>query len=77
MAIARTRPLTGPMPHPGEVLRDELEAGDLSAHALAIALLSGRARECRPSTPLRPFDGRTASQRTRPFRHASDQFVRS
>lgn len=38
MAIARTRPLAGPAPHPGEVLRDELEARGLSAHALAIAL---------------------------------------
>ncbi len=36
MAIAR--PLAGPVPHPGEVLRDELEARGLSAHALAIAL---------------------------------------
>ena len=38
MAIARTRPLAGPVPHPGEVLKDELEARGLSAHALAIAL---------------------------------------
>ncbi|MGD9616717.1 MAG: HigA family addiction module antitoxin [Alphaproteobacteria bacterium] len=38
MAIARTRPLAGPAPHPGEVLRDELQARGLSAHALAIAL---------------------------------------
>jgi addiction module HigA family antidote len=38
MAIARTRPLAGPAPHPGEILRDELEARGLSAHALAIAL---------------------------------------
>jgi addiction module HigA family antidote len=38
MAIARTRPLAGPVPHPGEVLKDELEARSLSAHALAIAL---------------------------------------
>ena len=26
MAIARTRPLAGPAPHPGEMLNDELEA---------------------------------------------------
>jgi len=38
MAIARTRPLAGPVPHPGEVLKDELDARGLSAHALAIAL---------------------------------------
>ena len=38
MAIARTRPLAGPTPHPGEMLKDELEARGLSPHALAIAL---------------------------------------
>lgn len=38
MAIPRTRPLAGPVPHPGEFLRDELEARGISAHALAIAL---------------------------------------
>jgi addiction module HigA family antidote len=38
MAIARARPLAGPAPHPGEVLKDELEARGLSAHALSIAL---------------------------------------
>lgn len=38
MTIARTRPLAGPVPHPGEVLKDELEARRLSGHALAIAL---------------------------------------
>jgi hypothetical protein len=38
MAIPRTRPLAGPVPHPGEVLKDELEARGLSAHVLAIAL---------------------------------------
>src|SRR5437879_4169337 len=38
MAIARTRPLTGPALHPGEVLKDELEARGLTAHALSIAL---------------------------------------
>jgi len=38
MAIARTRPLAGPAPHPGEMLKDELEARGLSPHALAIAL---------------------------------------
>jgi len=38
MAITRTQPLAGPVPHPGEVLEDELEARGLSAHALAIAL---------------------------------------
>jgi hypothetical protein len=30
MAIARTRPLAGPAPHPGEMLKDELEARGLS-----------------------------------------------
>ena len=29
MAIARTRPLAGPAPHPGEMLKDELEARGL------------------------------------------------
>jgi addiction module HigA family antidote len=38
MPIARTRPLAGPAPHPGEVLKDELAARGLSAHALALAL---------------------------------------
>jgi antitoxin HigA-1 len=38
MAIARSRPLAGPVPHPGEVLKDELDARGLTAHALAIAL---------------------------------------
>jgi transcriptional regulator with XRE-family HTH domain len=38
VAIARTRPLAGPAPHPGEILKDELEARGLSLHALAIAL---------------------------------------
>jgi addiction module HigA family antidote len=38
MAIARTQPLAGPVPHPGEILKDELEARGLSAHALSIAL---------------------------------------
>jgi addiction module HigA family antidote len=30
--------LAGPPPHPGEILRDELQARGISAHALAIAL---------------------------------------
>jgi addiction module HigA family antidote len=38
MAIARAHPLAGPVSHPGQVLKDELEARGLSAHALAIAL---------------------------------------
>lgn len=38
MAIARTQPIAGPVPHPGEILRDELAARRLSAHALSIAL---------------------------------------
>ena len=38
MPIARTRPIAGPAPHPGEFLRDELEARGMSAHALAMAL---------------------------------------
>src|SRR5436190_1696131 len=38
MPIARNRPLAGPAPHPGEILKDELEARGLSAHALALAL---------------------------------------
>lgn len=36
MAIARSRPLAGPVSHPGEVLKDD--ARGLTAHALAIAL---------------------------------------
>src|SRR6476661_3886112 len=62
MAIVRTRPLNGPAPHPGGFLRDELEARDLSAHALALALrlpasrisqiLRGR-RAITPETALR------------------------
>jgi addiction module HigA family antidote len=38
MAIERTKPLAGPAPHPGEILKDELAARGLSAHALSIAL---------------------------------------
>jgi addiction module HigA family antidote len=38
MAIARTRPLAEPAPHPGEMLREELEGRGLFPHALAIAL---------------------------------------
>jgi addiction module HigA family antidote len=38
MAIARTRPLAGPAPHPGEMLKNELQTRGLSPHALAIAL---------------------------------------
>ena len=38
MVVARTRPLTGSAPHPGEFLKDELDARGLSAHALALAL---------------------------------------
>jgi addiction module HigA family antidote len=38
MAIARNRSLAGPVPHPGEILKDELAARGLSAHALSIAL---------------------------------------
>jgi len=38
MPIARTRPLAGPAPHPGEILKDELDARGLSAHALALTL---------------------------------------
>jgi addiction module HigA family antidote len=38
MPIARTKPLVGTPPHPGEILKDELEARGLSAHALSIAL---------------------------------------
>jgi antitoxin HigA-1 len=38
MPIARTKPLAGAPPHPGEILRDELDARGLSAHALSIAL---------------------------------------
>ena len=38
MPIARTGPLAGPVAHPGEMLKDELAARGLTAHALAIAL---------------------------------------
>src|SRR5207245_5196217 len=62
MPIVRTRPLAGPAPHPGEVLKDELEARGLSAHAVSLALrlpasrisqiLRGR-RSITPETALR------------------------
>jgi antitoxin HigA-1 len=42
MAIARTRSLAGPVPHPGEVLKDELKARGLSALALALRLPASR-----------------------------------
>jgi addiction module HigA family antidote len=38
MPIARSRSLAGPVPHPGEFLKDELQARGLSPHALSIAL---------------------------------------
>ncbi len=38
MPIARTRKLAGPVPHPGEILKDEIQARGLSAHALSLAL---------------------------------------
>src|SRR6266702_293054 len=38
MPIPRTRPLAGPAPHPGILLKDELAARGLSPHALALAL---------------------------------------
>ena len=38
MLITRTRALAGFVPHPNELLKDELEARGLSAHALALAL---------------------------------------
>jgi addiction module HigA family antidote len=38
MPIVRTKPLAGPAPHPGEVLKDELEVRGMTAHALALAL---------------------------------------
>jgi addiction module HigA family antidote len=60
MAIARTRPLAEPVQHPGEVLKDELEARGLSAHALALRLPASRVsqivrgqRAVTPETALR------------------------
>jgi addiction module HigA family antidote len=38
MPIARTQKLAGPVLHPSEILKDELEARGLSAHALSLAL---------------------------------------
>jgi addiction module HigA family antidote len=38
MAIVRKGSIAGLAPHPGEILKDELEARGLSAHALSIAL---------------------------------------
>jgi antitoxin HigA-1 len=38
MPIARNKPFAGPAPHPGEVLKDELEMRGLSPHALALSL---------------------------------------
>ena len=38
MPIARTRPLAGPVQHPGQFLKDEIEARGISAHALSLAL---------------------------------------
>jgi antitoxin HigA-1 len=38
MPIARNKPLAGLAPHPGEVLKDELEMRGLSPHALALSL---------------------------------------
>jgi len=38
MSIARTRGLFGAAPHPGVLLKDELAARGLTAHALSMAL---------------------------------------
>lgn len=38
MPFERTKPLFGSVPHPGEYLKDELEARGLTAHALSLAL---------------------------------------
>jgi antitoxin HigA-1 len=38
MPIVRKGRLAGAVPHPGEILRDELVARGLSAHALSLAL---------------------------------------
>jgi antitoxin HigA-1 len=38
MTIERKGRLAGPAPHPGEFLKDELDARGLSAHALSLAL---------------------------------------
>jgi addiction module HigA family antidote len=38
MSIAHTTPLSGVTPHPGKILRDELNARGQSPHALALAL---------------------------------------
>jgi len=52
MAIARTRPLAGPAPHPGEVLRDELEAAwPLRSCAAPRAAPAGVANRPNPARP--------------------------
>ena len=38
MTIARTGNLAGPVPHPGEILKDELLERGRTAHALSLAL---------------------------------------
>jgi addiction module HigA family antidote len=38
VTIERNGRLAGPAPHPGELLKDELDARGLSAHALSLAL---------------------------------------
>lgn len=64
MAIARTQPLAGPVPHPGEVLKDELEARGLSAHALAIALRLPASRDKPdPARPARGYPGNCSPPR--------------
>src|SRR5258708_3646448 len=67
MAIARTRPLAGPVPHPGEVLKDELKARGLSAHALAIALRLPASRISQIVRGQRPITPETALRLARYF----------
>jgi hypothetical protein len=63
MTIARTRPLAGPAPHPGEMLKDELEARGLSPHALAIAPATGLANKPDRSRPASDYAGNRAAPR--------------
>ena len=64
MAIARTRPLAGPAPHPGEMLKDELEAQGLSPpRAGNRAAATGLASKPDRSRPASDYAGNRAAPR--------------
>jgi hypothetical protein len=64
MAIARTRPLAGPAPHPGAMLNDELQARGLSPQRAGNrAAATGLANQPDRSRPASDYAGNRAAPR--------------